>query len=362
MVLAIHQLQVSYQQQSVLQGVDLNVRESEIVCLLGASGCGKTTLLKAIAGLVSTDSGDIVINQQCVNSDNRQIAPEQRNLGMLFQEYALFPHLNVGENIAYGLRKLSKDARKERVLKMLTLVQLPDIIDKYPHQLSGGQQQRVALARALAYQPNMLLLDEPFSNIDSKVKFELIRQIRDIIKRSGVAAIFVSHSKDEAFAFADTIALMDNGKIQQTGSPKTLYQKPNSPFVARFMGSLNEIQLCHLGKENRIWLQQALHLVKAVDQNACYTTLMIRPENLSRTQTSETLHSKSHSCDLDKLWIQGKVESTTFYGKQITVNVRCHQQLVSFYLDSKQRISVGEEITLYFSSENLLLANHKNSE
>ncbi|WP_394176534.1 ABC transporter ATP-binding protein [Thalassotalea litorea] len=343
MVLVINQLNVSYQHQTVLHGVDLTVSEGEIVCLLGSSGCGKTTLLKTIAGLIKTDSGDIVINGNVVNSANHQVVPEHRNLGMLFQDYALFPHLTVNDNIAYGLRKLSKSARQARTTEMLDLVQLPNIGEKYPHQLSGGQQQRVALARALAYQPDLLLLDEPFSNIDAKVKFDLISQIRDIIKRSGVAAIFVSHSKDEAFGFADTIALMENGKIQQTGAPQTLYQEPNCAFVARFMGPLNEIAVQNLPDDTQIQLTKIFGHHFDVTQQ----TLLIRPENLALNKISDT-HNLS---------IHGTVESTTFYGRQITVYVRCDQQRIAFYLDSQQTIIPGDDITLFFAAEHLLLTN-----
>ncbi|WP_185967987.1 ABC transporter ATP-binding protein [Thalassotalea sp. PS06] len=341
MVLAINQLQVSYQQQTILHGVDLNVAQGEIVCLLGSSGCGKTTLLKTIAGLINVDKGDIEINGNTVNSDGLAVAPEKRNLGMLFQDYALFPHLSVAENIAYGLRKLDKAQRQARVQEMLALVQLPDISDKYPNQLSGGQQQRVALARALAYQPDLLLLDEPFSNIDTKVKFELIAQIRDIIKQSGVAAIFVSHSKDEAFGFADTIALMDEGKIQQTGTPKALYQQPNSAFVARFMGPLNEILSNQLPPEvTKILGQQGIQL-------ANNDRLLVRPENLS-------LSPQSEGQDIE---LQAVVESTTFYGKQVTASARCYGDIISFYVDSQQPLEPGDKVSLYFSAEHLLLAN-----
>ncbi|WP_169303161.1 ABC transporter ATP-binding protein [Thalassotalea mangrovi] len=341
MVLAINQLQVSYHQQTILHGVDLNVAQGEIVCLLGSSGCGKTTLLKTIAGLTDVDKGEIEINGNTVNSDHITIAPEHRNLGMLFQDYALFPHLTVHENIAYGLRRLSKKKRNIRVQDMLALVQLPNISDKYPNQLSGGQQQRVALARALAYQPDLLLLDEPFSNIDTKVKFELIAQIRDIIKQSGVAAIFVSHSKDEAYGFADTIALMDEGKIQQTGSPQQLYQQPNSLFVARFMGPLNEIKRTQLP-------QQATEiLAQKQTQPSENDKLFVRPESLSLAPIVD-----QHNVEL-----QAVVESTTFYGKQVTVTARCYGEVISFYTDSQQHLASGDKVNLYFSTEHLLLAD-----
>jgi len=225
-----------YNGTKVIHDLDLTVGKDEIVCLLGASGCGKTTTLKAIAGLIEAKQGSIFIDGKLVSDEQSFVSPEHRNIGMMFQDYALFPHLTVANNIAFGLSKMSKAQKQQRVDEMLKLVHLIGCADRFPHQLSGGQQQRVAIARALAYKPSLLLLDEPFSNIDTQVRFELIADIRRIIKATQVSAVFVSHSKEEAFAFSDTLAIMHRGKIEQQGTPEQLFAAPCSKEVAEFLG------------------------------------------------------------------------------------------------------------------------------
>ncbi|MBH0076647.1 ABC transporter ATP-binding protein [Pseudoalteromonas sp. SWYJ118] len=225
-----------YNGTKVIHDLDLTVGKDEIVCLLGASGCGKTTTLKAIAGLIEAKQGSIFIDGKLVSDEQSFVSPEHRNIGMMFQDYALFPHLTVANNIAFGLSKMSKAQKQQRVDEMLKLVHLIGCADRFPHQLSGGQQQRVAIARALAYKPSLLLLDEPFSNIDTQVRFELIADIRRIIKATQVSAVFVTHSKEEAFAFSDTLAIMHRGKIEQQGTPEQLFADPCSKEVAEFLG------------------------------------------------------------------------------------------------------------------------------
>ena len=225
-----------YNGTKVIHDLDLTVGKDEIVCLLGASGCGKTTTLKAIAGLIEAKQGSIFIDGKLVSDEQSFVSPEHRNIGMMFQDYALFPHLTVANNIAFGLSNMSKAQKQQRVDEMLKLVHLIGCADRFPHQLSGGQQQRVAIARALAYKPSLLLLDEPFSNIDTQVRFELIADIRRIIKETQVSAVFVTHSKEEAFAFSDTLAIMHRGKIEQQGTPEQLFAAPCSKEVAEFLG------------------------------------------------------------------------------------------------------------------------------
>ncbi len=239
--LTIRQLTCSYDsvysnQHSVLQDLNLTVEQGEIVCLLGVSGCGKTTLLKAIAGLLPLSKGQMQLKGNVIDDGDIWLAPEKRNIGMIFQDYALFPHLTVADNIAFGLTELAKAERNQVVEEMLQLVHLTGLAERYPHQLSGGQQQRVAIARSLAYQPDLLLLDEPFSNIDTQVRHDLIRDIRAIFKQQEVTAIFVTHSREEAFAFADKMAVMNQGVIEQFGSAAELYYQPSSQFVANFLG------------------------------------------------------------------------------------------------------------------------------
>ena len=234
--LSIKNLTCQYDDQTVLESLSLEVEQGQIVCLLGASGCGKTTLLKAIAGLLPLSSGQMSLNCLTIDDGENWLPPEQRNIGMIFQDYALFPHLTVAENIAFGLKNETAQQKLIKVEEMLGLVHLKGYGDRYPHQLSGGQQQRVAIARSLAYKPDLLLLDEPFSNIDTQVRHELIREIRKIFKEQGVTAIFVTHSREEAFAFADKMAVMNHGVIEQYGTASELYYQPSSKFVADFLG------------------------------------------------------------------------------------------------------------------------------
>lgn len=241
--LAIENLACRYNGKAVIEDLSLTLESNEIIALLGPSGCGKTTLLRTIAGLQRIEQGQISISNKVVSTPKKVLASEKRNVGMIFQDYALFPHLTVAQNVAFGLSKQSKDAQQQRVELMLKLVRLDPLGERFPHELSGGQQQRVAIARALAYQPDIMLLDEPFSNIDSQSRFSIMMEIRHILKEHGIPAVFVTHSKDEAFAFADKLAIFNRGKIEQIGSAQDLYLRPNSPYVASFMGKANYLTI-----------------------------------------------------------------------------------------------------------------------
>jgi len=239
--LKITDLHCSYAGVEILTGLDLSLAQNEILCLLGPSGCGKTTTLKLIAGLLTPSQGDIEVSGKLVDSDKLNLAPELRNVGMIFQDYALFPHLTVTANVLFGIRKLAKAEQVKTVDYVLDLVNLTEFADRFPHQLSGGQQQRVAIARALASSPALLLLDEPFSNIDSQVRHHLIEEMRELLKSHNMSAIFVTHSKEEAFAFADRLAVFNQGRIEQIGTPTELYNQPASRFVADFLGLVNYV-------------------------------------------------------------------------------------------------------------------------
>ena len=238
MFLAIDQLQVAYtgQKQPAVNQVSLGLRAGDIGVLIGPSGCGKTTLLRAVAGLESVKSGSIKLAQQIVSSPQLNLAPESRQIGMVFQDYALFPHMTVGRNVGFGISHLPTSARAARVAEMLALVGLAGHEGRYPHELSGGQQQRVSLARALAPKPRLLLLDEPFSNLDVDLRERLAHEVRSILKAAQTTALFVTHDQLEAFAIGDVIGVMHEGQLHQWDDAYTLYHRPVTRFVAEFIG------------------------------------------------------------------------------------------------------------------------------
>lgn len=237
--LSIQNIRKKFNKIEVLKGINLDINKGEFVCFLGPSGCGKTTLLRIIAGLEKNDSGVILVDEKNIT----HLEPSERNLSMVFQSYALFPNMTVYENIEYGLKKKIKDKslRAKKIEEVLRLVNLEHISSKYPDEMSGGQQQRVSLARAIALEPNILLLDEPLSALDAKVRENLRKEIKDIQRKLGITTIMVTHDQEEALTMADRIAVMNGGEIVQFGTPKEIYSSPKNIFVADFIGKINFI-------------------------------------------------------------------------------------------------------------------------
>ncbi len=238
MFLELSQLSVAYdgRSQPVVRNVSFGLHAGDIGVLIGPSGCGKTTLLRAVAGLEPVATGSIKLAGQVVSSTQINLAPEARQMGMVFQDYALFPHLDVGRNVGFGIAHLSKSERAARVAEVLALVGLSGHEARFPHELSGGQQQRVALARALAPKPRLLLLDEPFSNLDVDLRERLAHEVRSILKAAQTTALFVTHDQLEAFAIGDTVGVINEGQLHQWDDAYTLYHRPASRFVAEFIG------------------------------------------------------------------------------------------------------------------------------
>jgi len=228
--------------RAAIRDISLAAREGEILCLLGPSGCGKTTILRAIAGFEPVRSGELFLSGRLVSNTNLTVPTEERRVGMVFQEYALFPHLRVGENIAFGLHHLSRGDRKCQVQEMLALTGLEGFDRRYPHELSGGQQQRVALARALVQNPVILLLDEPFSNLDPDMAGRMRQDLHALLRRTKTTTILVTHDHEEAFAMADRIAVLNQGMLEQLDTPEMIYHMPASPFVADFVGQADFVQ------------------------------------------------------------------------------------------------------------------------
>lgn len=236
-LLNVKQISCRYDDKVIIPELSFSVKSGQIASLLGPSGCGKTTALRAIAGFEPVYSGEIELAGKVLSTPSNTLVPEKRKVGMVFQDYALFPHLNVYDNIAFGIQDQDKSERANKIAELLDMIKLQDYADYYPHQLSGGQQQRVALARALAPSPAILLLDEPFSNLDTELRRSLSLEVRDILKRNAITAILVTHDQTEAFTVADEIGILDSGVLQQWGEPETLRQNPANDFVANFMSA-----------------------------------------------------------------------------------------------------------------------------
>jgi len=241
-ILSLQKISKKYSQAKdfAVNDISFDVKEGEILALVGESGSGKTTLLRLIAGLEHPDSGLICLSGKVIVEGNKSVPAHEREVGMVFQDYALFPHLTILENVKFGIKKAKGDPI-QIAKKTLALVGLMEDDNKYPHQLSGGQQQRVALARAIAPNPKILLMDEPFSNLDALLKDQVREEIRQIIKKTGITAIFVTHDTKDALSTADRIAILHKGFLQQIDSPKELYENPINPYVANFFGKRNEI-------------------------------------------------------------------------------------------------------------------------
>ncbi len=238
-ILEVEGLEHGYGGEAVLAGVSFAVGAGEIVCLLGPSGCGKTTTLRLVAGLERPAAGRVVIAGETVTSPGLVVPPEQRRVSMMFQDYALFPHLKVRDNVTFGLRRLARREQRRRAGALLDKVGMAAYADAYPHVLSGGQQQRVALARALAPEPHLVLLDEPFSGLDPELRGRVRDDSMHLLKTSGAATLFVTHNAEEAMMMADRVVVMQAGRVVQDGAPEQVYCQPASPFVATFLGEIN---------------------------------------------------------------------------------------------------------------------------
>ena len=308
--LEIKDVHKSFGKNHVVKGINLSIGDGEFLCLLGPSGCGKTTLLRMIAGLTETDEGQIIIN----GKDMTDLPPDKRSNGMVFQNYALFPHMTVEQNIAYGLKRhrVPKDETKRRVQFGLEMVRLEGLGKRDPRERSGGQQQRVALARALVMNPDLLLLDEPLSNLDAKLRKEMRLEIRNIQKKLNVTTIFVTHDQEEALTMADTIAIMNGGVVEQLGSPLEMYEHPNTQFVASFIGGTNLIEGEVVTSEgNAVTVRCGKTMLRGLTNNTLTPGQKVitsqRPERLRLHANGET----GGNC------VRGKITTRVYLGASI---------------------------------------------
>ena len=352
-ILNINNLCVNLQGKAILSGVHLALSKGDILGLVGPSGCGKTTLLNTISGFIEQEQGEIVIDSTTTITPENSIAPQHRNVGMIFQDYALFPHLSVEKNILFGIDKLAKSEQQSRLKHLVELLELTHLEKRFPHQLSGGQQQRVAIARALAPQPKLLLLDEPFSNIDARLRNELMLSMRRLLKSLNITAIFVTHNKDEVFTFADKISVMQQGKLLQTGNPADVCKQPANWQVADFLqlGSwiplkrqssmiyqtaLGDITLPEKNikttKENLIQenkFQQLLVKPQAI--SVCPTTIAnVQIDNIAITEQGYHYLLTSLTSDNDLAFEQLSYYSNELYslGDQLALTINAHDYIV----------------------------------
>ena len=327
MLLEVENLRHAYGQQEVVRGLSFSLARGAIGCLLGPSGCGKTTVLRCIAGFEGIQEGEIRLAGKVVSGRGVMLPPERRRIGMVFQDYALFPHLPVSGNIAFGLHAMAAPERVARVTQLAQLVGLSASLDKYPHEISGGQQQRVALARALAPRPELLLLDEPFSNLDVDLRERLSLEVRDIIKASGATAVLVTHDQQEAFAMADEIGVLHQGRIQQWDNPYNLYHRPANRFVADFVGQGVFLPAKAL---NGRQLQIELGVLQGDSQGLQNLEVLLRPDDVVHDDAAPT---------------QAEVVHKAFRGAEILYTLRLASgQKVLALVPSHHNHALGEKI------------------
>jgi iron(III) transport system ATP-binding protein len=300
-----------YGNGSVVKEVSFALSHGDIGCLLGPSGCGKSTMLRALAGFLPVNGGEIRLQGSAISLPGRTLAPEKRRIGMVFQDYALFPHLTIADNVGFGLRNASRAEKAQRVGELLQVVHLQDLADSYPHELSGGQQQRVALARALAPEPTLILLDEPFSNLDADLRRRLSLDVREILKTLGISAILVTHDQQEAFAMCDQVAVLKDGGIQQWDVPYNLYHEPANRFVAGFVGQGGFIPGTTLGPDTIESELGVIHGNRAYRwQPGTLVDILIRPDDIV------------YDADSD---LKPEVVEKTFAGTSTLYRFRCSE-------------------------------------
>jgi putative spermidine/putrescine transport system ATP-binding protein len=346
--LDVQNLTKSFGSNTVVKEVSFAFDKGEFISLLGPSGCGKTTILRMIAGFERPTSGAILVDGQ----DITQLKPNQRQLGMVFQAYALFPNLNVGDNIGFGLKiaGMGAEERRARVDEMLRLIGLPGFEKRYPYEMSGGQQQRVALARAIAPRPRMLLLDEPLSALDAKIRVSLREEIRSIQRDLGITTVFVTHDQEEALSISDRIVVMNAGNIEQLGAPHDIYNKPATRFVATFVGQLNTIEATIVDPAAKtVSIDGQIVAVSQLPADAkpgAAIMLTLRPELLTPGLR-----------DGNDIALSGTIADVTFLGSVIRLRVSLGSNTVSLDTFNDQRSAPparGEAITISLASKDLL--------
>ena len=349
MFLSLSDVQVRYPgaPQAAVDGVTLGLVAGDIGVLIGPSGCGKTTLLRAVAGLEAVSGGAIRLGGELVSSPDAQMLPEKRRIGMVFQDYALFPHLDVRRNVDFGIRQLDAAERRARVDEVLELVGLGGLQARYPHALSGGQQQRVALARALAPRPRLLLLDEPFSNLDVELRERLAHEVRGILKAAGATALFVTHDQLEAFAIGDVVGVMHQGRLHQWDDPYTLYHRPATRFVAEFIGH-GVFAPAHLEMQgDQVVVQTPLGALQDIEECPLPTAY---PDGLCDVllRADDIVHD-------DDAPVQGQIMRKAFRGSEFLYTLRLSTgETVMAHVPSHHAHEVGEWVGIRVAMDHVV--------
>jgi putative spermidine/putrescine transport system ATP-binding protein len=347
----IRQISKNYGPNTVVRNLDLEIQKGEFISLLGPSGCGKTTVLRMIAGFEKPNAGHITVDGEDVTHLN----PAQRNVGMVFQAYALFPNMTVAENVAFGLKVDGKSDSeiKSRVAEMLDLVKLPQLVDRYPYQLSGGQQQRIALARALAISPRILLLDEPLSALDAKIRVSLREEIRSVQRKLGITTVFVTHDQEEALSMSDRVVVMSEGRIEQLGTPLEIYNQPKTRFVASFVGTLTILFAKILDPKTGLL---------SIDNQSVATTSTLTgatSQDISVALRPEAITLGKGHASANRL--QAHVTDVNFLGSIVRVKMRVGAQDISldmFNQASNKPPIVGSPVTINFEPADLVVLDH----
>jgi spermidine/putrescine ABC transporter ATP-binding subunit len=345
-----------YGKVKAVDELSLEVREGELLTLLGPSGCGKTTVLRCVSGFIKPDSGDIYLGDRKIT----EIPPQKRGIGLVFQNYALWPHMTVFQNLAFGLKikKLSKNEIRQKVERALALVQLEGFGDRYPRQLSGGQQQRVALSRALVLEPDILLLDEPLSNLDALLREQMRFEIAQIHKQAGITTIYVTHDQTEAMVISDRIAVLEKGRIMQLGTPLEIYSKPANKFVAGFMGTTNFIygkvisfdkDYAEVTTDEGVTLTGRGRELKKGDE----VDVAIRPESIKFLSPAEA-KTTSHEPNL----YEAEVVRASYIGELIDYQLKIKKHLIRARGEVRTPYAVGERIVIKLDPDQLAVLRH----
>lgn len=348
-LLDILSISFKYKDKTAVSGVTFSLDDGEIGAIVGPSGCGKSTLMRGIAGFETPIHGSIAMNGSVISTPDGVVEPENRGVGMVFQDVTLFPHLDVAQNIRFGIRKWHPDSQLQRVKELLDLFNLSNFEDRHPHSLSGGEQQRIALARAMAPRPKLLLMDESFSSLDAEHRHQLVPKVREVLKSEKISAILVTHNQDVGFALADRIGVMESGQLHQWDTPLNIYHQPCNRFTARFIGEGTLISATVQG-ERKLSTAFGTHYFENDEclQIGDQVDIMLRPDDILHDDESE---------------IRGKVEHKAFRGSHFLYRIRLASEEMLYCLaDSHHNHHIGEWIGITPNIEHIVIFDKKNGE